>query len=110
MKLILFLATANALRQQPNSGAQAPRVNVHYQFNASARDDVVRLAYAKELAGVGENFLAESRPSMAEQDPASIIDNVIRQSGSLATNSAENSRQTFAPSFSCGFINPGIAF
>ena len=102
-----FLVIADALRQQPDSGTQAPRVNVHYQFNASARDDVVRLAYAKELARVGESFVAESRNSMAEQDPSSIIDTVIRHSGSSAANSAENGRQTLAPVVFGGFTNQG---
>lgn len=110
MKLIALFNVISAVQQQPTTGAQVPRVNVHYQFSASSRDDVTRLAYAKDLSQMGQQFFSEGKPSLVEQEPTTAANSLTRGSGASPAQQPAEVRETLAPIVFMHFNEPKRSF
>ena len=110
MKFIALFNVVSALHQEPSTGARVPRVNVQYQFSATSRDDVTRLAYAKDLNQMGQQFLVGGKTSLVEQEPTTVADSLTRGSGANETQQPAEFRETLAPIVFMHFNGPKRSF
>ena len=110
MKLLVLFSVVTALQQQPNTNAQVPLINVRYQFSSSSRDDVTRLAYAKDLRGIGQQFRSTPKTTLVQQDPAALANSLTRGSGTSDSESQETRRETLAPIVFMHFNGPKRSF